>query len=76
METGDVARLRALADEGFADAQFNYGLLLENGHGTAMDKSLAVLYFKPSADQGDASSRGRDGSTFLNDVPAIPRAIT
>jgi TPR repeat protein len=40
------------ADQGFAQAQLHYGLLLLTGEGITMNKSLAAYYFKLSADQG------------------------
>jgi TPR repeat protein len=41
------------SDEGLADPQFEYGVLLSHGSGIPMNKTLAVHYFKLSADQGD-----------------------
>jgi TPR repeat protein len=40
MEEGDVTCLRARADEGSADAQFNYGLLLEKGDGFRLTNDM------------------------------------
>jgi TPR repeat protein len=45
------------ADQGFAQAQLNYGFLLYHGDGILMNKSLAAHYFQLSADQGDAQAQ-------------------
>jgi TPR repeat protein len=42
------------ADQGKADAQSIYGVLLANADGIAMDKSLAAQYHILSGDQGNA----------------------
>jgi TPR repeat protein len=47
------------ADQGFANAQFNYGVCLETGSGIEMNKSLAAHYFKLAADQGHPQARLR-----------------
>jgi TPR repeat protein len=46
-------------DQGYMDAQFNYGLLLEKGDDILMDRLLAAHYFKLAADQGHANERIR-----------------
>jgi TPR repeat protein len=40
------------ADQGDADAQFNYGHCLQNGLGIETNVEEAVKYYKLSADQG------------------------
>jgi hypothetical protein len=45
------------ADQGDADAQFNYGILFSNGEGLAQDKSVAAHYYQLPADQGNADSQ-------------------
>ncbi|MDR2787075.1 MAG: sel1 repeat family protein, partial [Candidatus Accumulibacter sp.] len=51
-----IARI-GTADPGDAAAQFNYALLLENGEGMPIDKSLAAHYYKLAADQGYAAAQ-------------------
>jgi hypothetical protein len=41
-------------DQGQAEAQFGYGIILSHGNGISVNKFLAVHYFKLSADQGQA----------------------
>jgi TPR repeat protein len=50
-----------LADQGDADAQFRYGVLLYDGDGISTNKSLAAHYYKLSADQGHAEAQFRYG---------------
>jgi TPR repeat protein len=40
------------ADQSYAKAQFNYGVMFKNGDGIPIDKSLAAHDFKLSAGQG------------------------
>jgi TPR repeat protein len=60
MDPSLAARYHKLsADQGHADAQFNYALLLKKGDVIGMDQSLAAHYYKLSADQRHASPRFR-----------------
>jgi TPR repeat protein len=43
--------LRLAADQGIADAQFNYGICLTKGEGVSKDLQGAAYYFKLAADQ-------------------------
>jgi hypothetical protein len=45
------------ADQGDANAQFNYGICLEMGTGVSMDLQKAVHYCKLAADQGHAHAQ-------------------
>jgi hypothetical protein len=49
--------LKFSADQGRAEAQFKYGVMLFYGDGISMNKSLAAHYFKLSADQGQADAQ-------------------
>ena len=46
------ARIRAQAEEGDAEAQFNLGILYEDGKGVSQDAAEAVRWYSLSADQG------------------------
>ena len=54
--------VKALADKGDAEAQFNYGLYLENGYGVSVDLASAARYYKLAADQGHAKARFNYGN--------------
>jgi TPR repeat protein len=47
---------KLLADQGIAQAQSNYSLLVVKGEGIPMNKSLAADYFKLPADEGIAEA--------------------
>ena len=47
---------RKAADKGFAQAQFNLGLLYYQGRGVDLDDVEAVKWFRKSADQGVAEA--------------------
>jgi hypothetical protein len=64
MEAGDVTSLRARADEGFAGAQFNYGVLLANGDGIPMKRRGFFAPCLLTAAAG-GKSRLRFPSSFL-----------
>ncbi|MCP3979183.1 MAG: sel1 repeat family protein [bacterium] len=54
-ESGDYATARSLwlplADDGVAEAQFNIGLLYQNGRGVDVDVAGAAEYFRLAAEQ-------------------------
>ncbi len=45
------------ADQGSAEDQYNYALMLSVGDGVAVDKVNAARYYKMAADQGDAKAQ-------------------
>ena len=51
------------ADQGLAKAQFNLGIMYENGTGVPQDHAQAVQLFKLAADQG--YQRARDALGIL-----------
>jgi TPR repeat protein len=53
------------ADQGFANAQFNYGFCLMKGAGVCVDLGMAAHYFKLSADQGFANAQFRYGLCIM-----------
>jgi uncharacterized protein len=46
-----------LAEQGDADAQFNLGVMYDEGEGVPQDDKEAVKWWRLSAEQGDASSQ-------------------
>jgi TPR repeat protein len=54
------------ADQGLADAQFNYGVCLENGRGVPSDFQKAVHYYKLAADQEMANAQLNYGICLYN----------
>ena len=47
----------ALAEQGNAKAQFNLGLMYENGQGVPQDDKQAVYWFRKAAEQGNAKAQ-------------------
>jgi TPR repeat protein len=48
---------RPLAERGHRDAQFNLGLLYENGLGVAADGATAALWYRRAAEQDDRTAQ-------------------
>jgi TPR repeat protein len=57
------------AYQGDAQAQFNYGLVLDHGDGIPTDKSLAAHYYKLAADQGLTGARINYEALLSGDNP-------
>ncbi len=74
-ERGDYATAlrtwRPLADQGSAIAQFNLGLMYDNGEGVPRDYTAAASWYRKAADQGYASAQANLGFMYANgeDVP-------
>jgi hypothetical protein len=47
------------AEQGIADAQFNFGLILEEGRGVQRDSALAAVWYGEAAEQGHAEAQSR-----------------
>lgn len=48
----ELAIVRPLAEQGFAFAQFNLGVLYDNGYGVPMDDLKAIEWYGKAAEQG------------------------
>ncbi|HRW65584.1 MAG TPA: tetratricopeptide repeat protein [Candidatus Competibacter sp.] len=48
----EVALIRPLAEKGFAFAQFNLGVLYDNGQGLPQDDVQAISWYRKAAEQG------------------------
>ena len=60
--------IRPLAEQGDANAQYNFGVFYDNGLGVPQDKVRAYMWFNLSAAQG------RDGAAAFRDL--IARRMT
>jgi len=56
--------LKPLADQGFAKAQRNLGILYENGQGVSQDYAQAVELYNLAAEQGDAEAQYNLGTLY------------
>jgi uncharacterized protein len=57
---------RPLADNGLAVAQFNLGLMYDNGQGIPRDDAAAVRWYQKAADQGHVKAQSNLGFMYLN----------
>ncbi|PXW85417.1 hypothetical protein C8R34_12042 [Nitrosomonas sp. Nm84] len=53
------------AEQGFADAQFNLGLMYANGEGVEKDMMQAVELFKKAAEQGHVDAQNNLGALYF-----------
>ena len=49
--------MKALAEQGYASAQFILGVMYENGQGTPQDYKEAIRWYKAAAEQGLADAQ-------------------
>ncbi|MGI9296864.1 MAG: trypsin-like peptidase domain-containing protein [Gammaproteobacteria bacterium] len=57
---------RSLAEAGIAEAQFNLGVLYDNGEGVAEDDREAARWFRLAAEQGNAKAQFNLGNSYYN----------
>ena len=62
----DVEALRAKAEQGDAQAQFNLGFRYNNGEGVPQDDAEAVKWYRLAAEQGHASAQNNLGVMYDN----------
>jgi len=60
------SNLQRLAEKGNAGAQYNLGLMYEQGYGTAPDISKAAAWFEKAAEKGEANAQYRLGSLYYH----------
>ena len=57
--------LRALAEQGDVNAQFNVGVRHSTGHGAVQDDAEAVRWWRRAAEQGHVDAQGSLGDAYL-----------
>ncbi len=69
-ENGDfaaaLAEWKPLAEQGNTDAQYNLGLMYDNGDGVAQDDIEAMKWYTLAADLGDAKAQYKLGLMYNN----------
>ena len=55
-----------LAEQGDADAQYNLGLMYDNGRGVKQDDFEAVKWYRKAAEQGYADAQFNLGNMYAN----------
>ena len=58
--------IRKAADQGDAAAQYNLGVMYDNGQGVPQDYAEAVRWYRKAADQGDASAQYNLGRLYAD----------
>ncbi len=59
-----LAELRALANQGHADAQVSLGVMYAYGQGVPEDEVEAVKWYRKAVDQGLASAQNKLGKMY------------
>lgn len=62
--TAAAAWFHRSAAQGYADAQFNLGLMYANGEGVAKDSAKAVELFRKAAEQGNVDAQNNLGVMY------------
>ena len=62
----DFTSTKKLAEQGYADAQYNLGLMYANGEGVIEDDKLAVEWYTKAAMQGGAAAQYNLGVMYYN----------
>ena len=69
-ESGDFATAlrewEPLAEQGYANVQFNLGVMYDNGKGVPQDDKTAVKWYTLAAEQGIASAQFNLGTMYTN----------
>ena len=60
-----LAEWTPLAEEGYASAQYNLGIMYDNGNGVLENDKTAVKWFTLAADQGDILAQKQLGDMYL-----------
>jgi len=60
--------LKPLAEQGYASAQFNLGLLYLHGKGLSQDYVEAAKWFRRAAEQGDADAQNNLGVFYIHSL--------
>ena len=58
-----------MAEQGYAGAQFNLGVMYENGDGIKQDDFEAVKWYRKAAEQGYAGAQFNLGVMYANGKP-------
>jgi TPR repeat protein len=69
-ESGDYAtalrEIKPLAEQGYALAQYNLGVMYEKGQGVSQDDKIAVKWYQLAAKQGNAGAQFNLGVVYAN----------
>ena len=71
-----VSWYRKAAEQGYADAQFNLGVMYAKGAGVPQDYAMALPWYRKAADQGVASAQLGLGLMYAAGGGGVPRDYT
>jgi TPR repeat protein len=60
-----VKWFRLAADQGYADAQYNIGVMYDHGQGLLQDYEQAVKWYRLASDQGNADAQNNLGAMYF-----------
>ena len=60
----DFKEMLQAAEQGYAKAQFNLGLMYDSGRGVRQDYTKAVQWYRKAAEQGDAKAQSNLGLMY------------
>jgi TPR repeat protein len=66
---------RLLAEQGDAGAQYNLGVMYDNGRGVIQDYAEAMDWYRLAAEQGDALAQNNLGVMYANGDGVIQDAV-
>ena len=67
---------KPLAEQGDADAQYNLGVMYDNGKGVLKDATKAVKLWRLSAEQGNAGAHSNLGYMYVNGNGVLQDNVT
>ena len=62
----DFKKTLQAAEQGFAAAQYNLGVMYDNGQGVRQDDAQAVQWYRKAAEQGHAKAQYNFGVMYAN----------
>ena len=57
---------RKAAEQGVAEAQYNLGVMYDNGRGVRQDDAQAVHWYRKAAEQGNVEAQHNLGAMYAN----------
>ena len=62
----DFKKTLQAAEQGFAAAQYNLGVMYDNGQGVRQDDAQAVYWYRKAAEQGNVEAQHNLGAVYVN----------
>ncbi|WP_277600823.1 tetratricopeptide repeat protein [Eikenella corrodens] len=72
----DFRQTLHLAEQGNADAQYNLGVMYDNGQGVRQDYAEAARWYRKAAEQGYAKAQYNLGSMYYIRTRRAPRFLS